>query len=243
MRILLVEDDAMVGRAVQAGLEAQGFAIDWVRDGVSGEEAVLNNDYSAVLLDLGLPRQDGMTLLGKIRRGGYVLPVLIITARDEIPERVLGLDSGADDFLVKPFDLHELGARLRAMVRRSSGRLQAQVVHGEIVVDLSARRVSRAGSDVSLTAREFALLLQLLEHRGRVMSRAQLQEAIYLWGSDIDSNTVEVHVHHLRRKLGRTLVRTVHGAGYMIDIPVDTQKQGTEVNAPASRKATGRALG
>jgi two-component system response regulator QseB len=243
MRILLVEDDAMVGRAVQAGLEAQGFAIDWVRDGVSGEEAVLNNDYAAVLLDLGLPRQDGMTLLGKIRRGGYVLPVLIITARDEIPERVLGLDSGADDFLVKPFDLHELGARLRAMVRRSSGRLQAQVMHGDIVVDLSARRVSRAGSDVPLTSREFALLLQLLEHRGRVMSRAQLQEAIYLWGADIGSNTVEVHVHHLRRKLGRALVRTVHGAGYMIDIPVGLQKQSPGGNAPAARKASGRALG
>lgn len=242
MRVLLVEDDPMVGKAVQTGLERQGFAIDWVRDGVAGEEAILNNDYAAVLLDIGLPRQDGMTLLAKLRRGGYQLPVLIITARDEIPERVLGLDSGADDFLVKPFDLNELGARLRATVRRSAGRVKAHIEHGDIIVDLSARRVTRAGSDVPLTAREFALLLQLLEHRGRVMSRAQLQEAIYLWGSDIDSNTVEVHVHHLRRKLGKALVRTVHGAGYMIDIPRDGEA-GTEGDGRAGRPAAGRALG
>jgi DNA-binding response OmpR family regulator len=219
MRVLLVEDDGLLGKAVQAGLQQQGYAVDWVRDGVAGEESVLNGDYGAVLLDLGLPRQDGMTLLSKIRRGGYQLPIIIITSRDDIPDRVLGLDAGADDFLIKPFDLEELGARLRAATRRAAGRAQAVVEHGGLRVDPAARRATVDGAEVALTAREFSLLLQLLEHRGRVMSRVQLQEAVYSWSNDIESNTVEVHIHHLRRKLGRDLIRTVHGHGYMIDIP------------------------
>jgi len=219
MRVLLVEDDALLGKAVQAGLQQQGYAVDWVRDGIAGEEAVLNGDHAAVLLDLGLPRQDGMTLLAKLRRGGYQLPIIIITSRDDIPDRVLGLDAGADDFLIKPFDLEELGARLRAASRRAAGRAQAVVEHGALRVDPAARRVTNEGVEVALTAREFSLLLQLLEHRGRVMSRVQLQEAVYSWSNDIESNTVEVHIHHLRRKLGRELIRTVHGHGYMIDIP------------------------
>jgi len=219
MRVLLVEDDGLLGKAVQAGLQQQGYAVDWVRDGVAGEESVLNGDYGAVLLDLGLPRQDGMSLLAKLRRGGYQLPIIIITSRDDIPDRVLGLDAGADDFLIKPFDLEELGARLRAAARRSAGRAQAVVEHGPLRIDPAARRVTNDGVEVALTAREFSLLLQLLEHRGRVMSRVQLQEAVYSWSNDIESNTVEVHIHHLRRKLGRDLIRTVHGHGYMIDIP------------------------
>jgi two-component system, OmpR family, response regulator QseB len=217
MRVLLVEDDALLGKAVQAGLQQQGHAVDWVRDGIAGETAVLSGDYGAVLLDLGLPRQGGMQLLEKIRRAGYVHPVIIITSRDEIPDRVLGLDKGADDFLIKPFDLEELAARLRAAARRAAGRAQAVIEHGTLRVDPAARSVMLAGRDAALTAREFALLLQLLEHRGRVLSRTQLQESVYNWSSDVESNTVEVHIHHLRRKLGRELIRTVHGHGYMID--------------------------
>ena len=217
MRILLVEDDALLGKAVQAGLQQQGHAVDWVRDGVAGETAALSGDYAAVLLDLGLPRQGGMQVLEKIRRAGYMQPVLIITSRDEIPDRVLGLDKGADDFLIKPFDLEELAARLRAATRRAAGRAQAVIEHGTLRVDPAARSVMLSGRDAALTAREFALLLQLLEHRGRVLSRTQLQESVYNWSNDVESNTVEVHIHHLRRKLGRELIRTVHGHGYMID--------------------------
>ncbi len=219
MRVLLIEDDAMLGKAVQIGLEQQGHAVDWVQDGVAGEAAALASEYAAVLLDLGLPRQSGMQLLEKLRRGGYQRPVIIITSRDEIPERILGLDAGADDFLVKPFDLDELGARLRAAARRAMGRAAAIVEHGTLKVDPASHSVRRGNATIALTAREFALLLQLLEHRGRVQSRTQLQDALYSWSNEIESNAVEVHVHHLRRKLGRELIRTVHGHGYMIDVP------------------------
>ena len=217
MRVLLVEDDAQLGKAVQTGLQQQGHAVDWVRDGAAGESAALSGEYAAILLDLGLPRQGGMSLLQKLRAAGNQQPVLIITSRDEVPERILGLDAGADDFLVKPFDLLELGARLRAAARRAAGRAQTLISHGTLIVNPAARKVTQDGADVQLTAREFALLLQLLENRGRVQSRAQLQDALYSWSNDIESNAVEVHVHHLRRKLGRDLIRTVHGQGYMID--------------------------
>jgi two-component system OmpR family response regulator/two-component system response regulator QseB len=217
MRVLLVEDDAQLGKAVQTGLRQQGHAVDWVRDGVTGEDAALSGDYGAILLDLGLPGQGGMQLLQKVRAAGNMLPVLIITARDEIAERVSGLDAGADDFLVKPFDLQELGARLRAATRRLAGRAETLIVHGTLRVNQAARTVVQDGAEVQLTAREFALLLQLLENRGRVQSRTQLQDALYSWSNDIESNAVEVHVHHLRRKLGRELIRTVHGQGYTID--------------------------
>lgn len=217
MRVLLVEDDAQLGKAVQTGLQQQGHAVDWVRDGVAGESAALSGEYGAILLDLGLPRQGGMSLLQKLRAAGNQQPVLIITSRDEVPERVLGLDAGADDFLVKPFDLQELGARLRAASRRSVGRAQTLISHGRLLVNPAARHVLQDGVDVALTSREFALLLQLLENRGRVQSRSQLQDALYSWSTDIESNAVEVHVHHLRRKLGRELIRTVHGQGYTID--------------------------
>ena len=217
MRILLVEDDTQLGKAVKLGLEQQGHAVDWLRDGSSAEAAAEVNEYEAVLLDLGLPRQDGMTVLQKLRRRGYGGPVLIITARDEIPDRIGGLDAGADDFIVKPFDLGELGARIRAASRRAVGRPQNVLAHGELHVDPAARKAQFAGVPVALTSREFALLVRLLEHRGRVQSRTQLQEALYSWGSDVESNAVEVHVHHLRRKLGKDLIRTVHGIGYTVD--------------------------
>jgi two-component system, OmpR family, response regulator QseB len=217
MRVLLVEDDAQLGKAVQIGLQQQGHAVDWVRDGVAGESAAMSGEYGAILLDLGLPRQGGMPLLQKLRAAGNQQPVLIITSRDEIAERILGLDAGADDFLVKPFDLQELGARLRAAARRAVGRAQTLIRHGTLRVNPAARSVVQDGADVQLTAREFALLLQLLDSRGRVQSRTQLQDALYSWSNDIESNAVEVHVHHLRRKLGRDLIRTVHGQGYTID--------------------------
>ena len=226
MRVLLIEDDAMLGKAVQIGLEQQGHAVDWVQDGVAGEAAALASEHAVVLLDLGLPRQSGMQLLEKLRRGGYQRPVIIITSRDEIPERILGLDAGADDFLVKPFDLDELGARLRAAARRARGRAVAIVEHGTLKVDPASHSVRRGNATIALTTREFALLLQLLEHRGRVQSRTQLQDALYSWSNDIESNAVEVHVHHLRRKLGRELIRTVHGHGYMIDVPESRQAAG-----------------
>lgn len=217
MRLLLVEDDEHLGRAVQTGLAQQGHAVDWLQDGVAAELAARDGEYDAILLDLGLPRQDGMQVLGNLRRDGFAAPILIITARDEIRDRVQGLDAGADDFIVKPFDMEELGARLRAAHRRAVGRSQAVLQHADIRVDPAARQVTRAGQPVALTGREFMLLLNLLEHRGHVRSRAQLQESLYNWSSDIESNAIEVHIHNLRRKLGKDLIRTVHSQGYVID--------------------------
>jgi two-component system, OmpR family, response regulator QseB len=217
MRLLLVEDDELLGRALQTGLSQQGHAVDWLQDGVAAEIAAHDGDYDAVLLDLSLPRQDGLTVLANLRRAGCIIPILIITSRDEVRDRIQGLDTGADDFIVKPFDLDELGARLRAVHRRAMGRSQAAIVHGDICVDPAARQVTHAGRAVALTAREFDLLLNLLERRGRVQSRNQIQESLYNWDSDIDSNTIEVHVHNLRRKLGKDLIRTAHGQGYVID--------------------------
>jgi len=219
MRILLVEDDAQLGKAVQTGLAQQGHAVDWIRDGAAAESTALSGDYAAVLLDIGLPHRDGMQVLAALRRRGYTQPVLMVTARDRIPDRVLGLDAGADDFIVKPFDLEELGARLRAAVRRASGRAQGDIVHADLRIDPAARLVTQRGQPVALTAREYTLLMRLLEHRGRVQSRQQLLEALYSWADEVESNTVEVHIHHLRRKLGCELIRTVHGHGYMIAEP------------------------
>ncbi len=222
MRVLLVEDDVLLGKAVRTGLEQQGHAVDWVRDGLAAEAAALEGSYGAVLLDLGLPRQDGMKVLANLRRKGFAQPVLIVTARDQIPERVVGLDAGADDFIIKPFDLQELGARLRAAERRYNGRPQPHIVYGELDVDPAARTVTLRGAPVSLTAREYALLAHLLMHRGRVQTRHQLQDALYSWGEEIESNAVEVHIHHLRRKFGKSPIRTVHGHGYLIPGDPDT---------------------
>ncbi len=232
MRVLLVEDDAQLGAAVRTGLQQQGHSVDWVRDGVQAEEAALLGRYGAVLLDLGLPRQDGMQVLRKLRRKGFDQPVLIISARDQIPERVVGLDAGADDFILKPFDMGELGARIRAAARRYSGRAQPHITYGEIVVDPSSRTVTLRGTAVALTSREYAVLAHLLTHRGRVQTREQLQEALYSWGEEIESNAVEVHIHHLRRKLGKALIRTVHGEGYVLP-----------AEPPAREPSSGRARG
>jgi two-component system, OmpR family, response regulator QseB len=223
MRVLLVEDDSLLGKAVRTGLEQQGHAVDWIMDGTAAEAAAHTNDYAAVVLDIGLPGQDGMVLLKKLRARGNVVPVVVITARDDIAERIAGLDGGADDFIVKPFDLQELSARLRAVVRRATGRASGDIVHGLLKVDPAARTVILDEKPIALTAREFAILTHLLEHRGKVLSKQQLQESLYSWSDEIESNTVEVHVHHLRRKLGRELIKTMHGMGYMIDERVRTE--------------------
>ncbi len=217
MRILLVEDDRMLGDGVQAGLGAAGFTVDWVRDGEAALAALAGEGFAAVLLDLGLPRRDGLSVLASLRSAGNAVPVMILTARDQISDKVRGLDLGADDYMVKPFDLDELAARLRALVRRSSGRADACLRHGELVIDPAARTVTLRGEVVSLTGREFDLLSVLLDAAGRVLTRRVLEEQLYTWGEAVESNALEVHIHHLRRKLGSELIRTVRGVGYLID--------------------------
>ena len=216
MRILLVEDDKLLGDGVQAGLTQSGFNVDWVRDGVAAELALKTGEFTGVVLDLGLPRLSGMDLLLRLRRGGNKVPVLILTARDRVEDRIKGLDAGADDYVIKPFDLHELAARLRALVRRACGEAAAKLQVGEIELDPAARRVSFRGQPVELAAREFALLQELMLNAGRVLSREQLAQRLYAWGEEIESNAIEVHVHHLRRKLAPELVRTVRGVGYLL---------------------------
>ena len=216
MRILLVEDDGLLGDGVQAGLAQSGFTVDWVKDGIAAELALKTGEYAGVVLDLGLPRLSGLDLLARLRRGGDKVPVLILTARDRVEDRVKGLDAGADDYLVKPFDLHELAARLRALVRRSRGEAAPELRVGEIELDPAARYVSFRGRPVELSPREFALLQELMLNVGRVLSRDQLAQKLYSWGEEIESNAIEVHVHHLRRKLAPELLRTVRGVGYLL---------------------------
>lgn len=219
MRILLTEDDPQLGRATQIGLEQLGYAVDWVKSAESAHTAVRLHRYSCILLDLGLPGQDGMEALAALRHGGYDGAILIVSARDQVPDRIAGLDAGADDFIIKPFDLDELSARIRSACRRASGRVRAALTHGDIVVDVAARQVQQGGLAVPLTSKEFSILRMLIEHCGQVLSREQLEESVYSWGEEIESNAVQVHIHHLRKKLGRTLIRTVHAVGYSIDKP------------------------
>ena len=216
MRVLLVEDDAMIGASVRKGLRQDGFTVDWVRDGASADAALASHAYDAVLLDLGLPKKSGVDVLKSIRRGGSDVPVLITTARDAVSDRVAGLDNGADDYIVKPFDLDELAARIRAVARRRVGRADPLIRAGDVTLDPGSHRVTLRGKDVALSARELALLEALLDRRGAILSRAQLEERIYGWGEEVESNAVEVYVHALRRKLGADLVKTVRGVGYTI---------------------------
>ncbi len=216
-RILLVEDDALLGDGVKAGLEDEGHAVDWVRDGLHAREALAAEGFTAVVLDLTLPRLDGIEILKALRARGDRTPVLVLTARDTVPDRVKGLDAGADDYLVKPFELSELKARVRALVRRTAGEASNVLERRGVTVDLANRRVSHAGRAVELTPREYAVLVALLSHPGRVHSRAQLEQETYAWGREVESNAIEVHVHHLRAKLFAGLIRTVRGLGYVID--------------------------
>ncbi len=216
MRILLVEDDALLGDGTRAGLRLAGYAVDWVRDGESARLALLGQNYDACVLDLGLPRRDGMSVLKDLRGRDGSTPVLILTARDTREDKVGGLDAGADDYLTKPFDLGELQARLRALLRRSTGASGPLLAHGDLELDPAGRRVFLAGRGLALSAREFALLHDLLAHKGRIRSKAELEESLYAWGEEKESNTVEVYIHHLRKKLGPDLIRTVRGLGYVV---------------------------
>ena len=217
MRILLVEDDRLLGDGVKAGLAGAGFAVDWVRDGEAALAALAAESFTAIVLDLGLPRRDGLSVLSALRASGNPVPVLVLTARDQVVDKVRCLDLGADDYVVKPFDLDELAARLRALVRRSQGRADASLRHGDLVLDPAARSASLKGVPVALTGREFDLLRMLLDAAGRVLTRRMLDEQLYAWGEAVGSNALEVHIHHLRRKLGSELIRTVRGVGYMVD--------------------------
>ena len=216
MRILLVEDDGLLGSAIEAGLAQAGYDVDWVRDGIAADQALAMEGHELLVLDLGLPRKDGLSILRDLRQRGSELPVLILTARDAIEDRVRGLDLGADDYLVKPFDLDELTARLRAIGRRRAGRASPLIRHGALAFDPAARSLSFEGEEVNLNPKEIAILEALLESRGRALTRERLEQLLYGWGDGVESNTVEVHVHHLRKKLGKELIRTIRGVGYMI---------------------------
>lgn len=219
MRVLLVEDDDMIAAGVSKALRAEGWAVDRVGDGLAAESAAHRVAYDMILLDLGLPGQDGLRVLGALRRDRIDTPVLVLTARDAIADRVRGLDAGADDYLVKPFDLDELIARMRALARRRAGRSTPRIELGAVCIDPAARTVSRDGEPVGLSAREYALLAALAARPGAVLSKAQLEDKMYGWGEEVGSNTVEVYVHALRKKLGADLIRTVRGLGYTLVAP------------------------
>lgn len=216
MRILLVEDDRLLGEGLRTGLAQSGLAVAWAHDGEEARLALGTEPFDAVVLDLRLPVVDGLTVLRELRAAKNRVPVLILTALDAVEDRVAGLDAGADDYLVKPFALSELQARLRALLRRGRGEAEPILRHGRITLDPAARAVTLDGAPVELSPRELAVLQALLAHAGRALSRAQLEEKLYGWGEEVESNAVEVHVHHLRRKLYPELIQTVRGVGYLV---------------------------
>jgi len=218
MRILLVEDDPMIGKTLQQALQQDGYAVDWVTDGESGRTAITTSQdaYVLVLLDLGLPRKGGLALLRELRREGNRVRVLVVTARDAVADRVEGLDAGADDYLTKPFSLDELTARIRALLRRDVTREDNVLRHGDLALDTATHAVTKGGKSVDVSAREFALLAALLERPGAALSKMQLEERIYRWGDEVESNAVEVHIHNLRKKLGSDTIRTLRGVGYAL---------------------------
>ncbi len=217
MRILLVEDDELLGDGLRTGLIQYGYTVDWLKDGSSADQALKTETFDIVVLDLGLPKIPGITVLQNLRGRGQTMPVLILTARESVDERVKGLDSGADDYLTKPFDLDELCARLRALQRRFSSRAEPLLTYENIVLDPAAHTVSLDNELITVSRREFALLQKLLENAGRVLSREHLTQSLYGWGEDVDSNALEVHIHNLRKKFGQTFIHTIRGIGYMID--------------------------
>ncbi|MBS0322126.1 MAG: response regulator transcription factor [Proteobacteria bacterium] len=219
MRALLAEDDPMIGEGVRRGLAQDGFAVDWVRDGRAAELALAEGVHDIVLLDLGLPRKAGLDVLATMRQRGDLRPVLVLTARDAIADRVAGLDAGADDYLVKPFELTELTARMRALLRRQAGRAAPSVVLGPLAIDPATHGVTLDGVALELSAREYALLEALCARPGAILSRAQLEEKLYGWKDSVDSNAIEVHLSALRKKLGSGWIRNVRGVGWMIALP------------------------
>ncbi len=216
MRVLLVEDDGMIAQGLQTALRQAGFAVDWMRDGLSAAAALKTSAFDVMLLDLGLPHRDGIDVLRELRKRGDKTPVIILTARDEIQHRIAGLDAGADDYVVKPFDLDEVMARMRSVLRRATGRGDSTIQHGELRLDLKARTIERSGTPVSLSAHEYAVLEALLQRPGAVLSRSQLEDRLYGWDEQIGSNAVEVYIHGLRRKLGSDVIRTLRGVGYFV---------------------------
>ncbi|BBL72292.1 response regulator [Methylogaea oryzae] len=219
MRLLLVEDDQLLGDGLKTALSQEGYAVDWVSDGPAASLALQTHTYELAVLDLNLPGKSGLDVLRDMRRSQIATPVLILTARDTVTDRVEGLDSGADDYLQKPFELDELCARLRALLRRGQGRSTPTVIHGDVELDPAAHKVFNKGREVELSLREYELLKFLLDNRGRAVSRARIEEALYPWNAEIESNAIEVHVHHLRKKLDTNLIRTLRGVGYIIDTP------------------------
>lgn len=221
MRVLLVEDDEMLGEVVRNGLTQYGYTVDWVKDGQSAQAALLSegDTFDIVVLDIGLPRKSGLEVLKTVRSKNIATPVVVLTARETIEDRVKGLDAGADDYIVKPFDLDELCARMRALQRRTTSRAAPKIVHENITIDPAAHTVTLNDQDIKLSRREFVLLLKLIENAGRVLSREHLTSSLYGWGDEIDSNALEVHIHNLRKKFGGHLIRTIRGVGYMVDKP------------------------
>jgi len=217
MRLLLVEDDEILGDGLKSGLSMEGYAVDWLTDGKQADEALQTHSYEILVLDLNLPGMDGLEVLKSLRKRKDSTLVLILTARDTVSDRVVGLDSGADDFVVKPFDMNEICARLRALIRRHGGRGTPLLEHKGVVLDPASHQVTVAGKVVEISQKEFEVLNFLLANKGSVISRARLEETLYSWNSEIESNTVEVHIHHLRKKLPANFIRTVRGVGYIID--------------------------
>ncbi|MGV8893957.1 MAG: response regulator [Burkholderiaceae bacterium] len=216
MRLLVVEDDALLGQGIEAGLKQTGFTVDRAVDGRSAALALDAVDYELLVLDLGLPGMSGLDLLKSLRSKGRDIPVLILTARDTVQDRVAGLNAGADDYLIKPFDLAELVARIRALLRRAHGRSVALIQHGNLQLDPASLQVTQDGQSIQLSARECAILVDLLEHKGTALSRARLEESLYGWNEEVESNAIEVHIHNLRKKLGDQLIKTIRGVGYLI---------------------------
>lgn len=216
MRLLLVEDDPMIGKSIRDGLRREGYSVDWVRDGWAGEQSANAEPYNLLILDLGLPRKDGMEVLSSLRSKGQAMPVLIITAKGEVHDRITGLDAGADDYLVKPFGMDELSARVRALLRRSFGRADRLLCAGELMLDPQTREVRLGEKSIALSHRELALLEHLMQRPGAIVSKTSLEQSIYGWGEEVESNAVEVHISNLRKKLGADRIATVRGAGYRI---------------------------
>jgi two-component system response regulator QseB len=217
MRLLLIEDDVALGEGIHQALSREGYTVDWVKDGASALHALLSEGFDLAILDLGLPKLDGLTVLKRLRESGSALPVLILTARDATEDRIAGLDAGADDYLIKPFDLSELKARLRALLRRSAGRARVMIEHAGIRLDPTTQQVTYHNKPVSLTPKEYQLLYELLSPPGRVMTRERLIQLLYGWNEEAESNTLEVHIHHLRKKFSTELIRTVRGVGYLVE--------------------------